>query len=389
MLIDIVVLISNADLGWQSALATSAVGATDEVRDAVVSSRTASRAKAAAFTAAAKSKTAYESLDASSSQDEIKSAQAEASATQSHAIHATVVEYEANMAKKRAAISLAQDVKCWNTYRKRELQHTCLAYAQSQRDACRKAADAWESLRDGLIESSTSFFALGELGILPEQNITVTGDDHVLIINATDDHDSQDESRISLTNDTTNANTLGFITSQEWEGQLSGDRSKEVLKPSMESLNNASSSAASVPEAFVDVTELTASAFDLEDSADNAYLLHPPDISNLDDDHFALQQDIISAADSSSQSDDDEAMDTCAFQHDDLGIESVLDQRPPPEETEEQCKSSFSGDNMTMSMQSLIDGLMTWGGDEEPINDIGYHTEAVGKECMKKSSLLE
>jgi hypothetical protein len=139
----------------------------------------------------------------------------------------------------------------------------------------------------------------------------------------------------------------------------------------------------SLPEAFVDVTELTASAFELDDSEDNVYLLRPPDMSNLDEDHYALHQDIISAAESSSQ-DEDEAIDTCAFQHDDLGIESVLDQKG---ETGN-CTSDPIGENMTMSMQSLIDGLMAWGGEEEPVNDIGYQSEGFGR-GLKRSSLLE
>jgi hypothetical protein len=140
----------------------------------------------------------------------------------------------------------------------------------------------------------------------------------------------------------------------------------------------------SASEAFVDVADLTASAFNLDDSADNVYLLQPPDMSNLDDDYFAFQQDIISAAGSSSEEDDNEAMDTCAFQTDELGMQSVLDQH----EEEDGYKPNNSGENMTLSMQSLIDGLMTWGGEEEPVNDIGYQTEGNGR-GMKSSSLLE
>jgi hypothetical protein len=389
------------DLAWQSALATSAVEATDEVRDAVAWSRTASRAKAASFTAASKAKMAYESLSASSSPDEIKSAQSEASATQSHAIHATVVEYEANAAKKRAAVSLAQDVKCWNAYRKRELRQTCLEYAKSQRDACGKSADAWESLRDGLIDSSTLCFTPGELvGIIPVNAPNALEED-ILISSAIDDNSYTlpEAPNLGFNSDVSSSNLLHSAEEQNYDarsfsgGQLNGQSKKIPPEASVNHTNvaeslNASSTAASLPEAFVDVAELAASSFDTEDSSDNVYLLQPPDIPDLDDDHFALQQDIISSAESSSQSDHDEAMDTCAFQDDYLGIESVLD-RAQPDDDQFRSNVSASGENMTTSMQSLIDGLMAWGGDEEPINDIGLRAEDAGKgDDRTKGSVL-
>jgi hypothetical protein len=146
---------------------------------------------------------------------------------------------------------------------------------------------------------------------------------------------------------------------------------------------HASSSAASIPEAFVDVAEPTASAFELDESAENVYFFQPPNLFDVDNDHFAPQHDIISAAESSTQS-VDEAKDTYECPHDDLGIESVLNERP----SEDQYNTSVIGENMTMSMQSLIDGLMAWGGDEEPVNDIGYQEDIVekGDTHNKKSS---
>lgn len=324
------------------------MGATEEVKEAVIASRTASRAKSAAFTAAAKSKKMYESLDSSSSKDEINAAQLEASATQSHAIHATVVEYEANTAKKRAAVSFAEDVKCWNSYRKREVNQTCLEYARSQREARRNAADAWECLRCGLIDSTAPLFAPGDIAQLTVSNQKQISECVGCIIPS--------ESNLSTIDDAKSPGHTRMDTTP----------------------------AASIPEAFVDVLEMTSSAFDLDDSVDNVYLIRPPDMSNLDDDHFALQQDIISAAESSIQS-DDEAIDTCTFQADDLGVDSALQQRG---DTDDQPESHISHENMTTSMLSLIDGLMAWGGEEEPVNDIGYQVEGVGRR-MKTSSLLE
>ena len=53
--------------------------------------------------------------------------------------------------KRRATLALAHDVKTWNVYRKRELLHSCIAFARSQHEAARRSVDAWSSLRDGFI----------------------------------------------------------------------------------------------------------------------------------------------------------------------------------------------------------------------------------------------
>ena len=344
------------DFGWQSALASSAVGATKEVKDAVTASQTASRAKAAAFTAAAKSKKAYESLDSSNTREEINHAQSEASSTQSHAIHATVVEYEANMAKKRAAISLAQDVKCWNSYRKRELHQTCLQYVKTQREACRKSADAWESLREGLIDLQTPSFASEDLQALSEHLETAQTRDSLLSSRCVDSNFSEEFNMPYSSN--------------------FGDARSSLNSHKPVNASEVTSSTTLLPDAIVDAEQLTGG------SADDEYVLRPSDMPNLDDNHFALQQDIISAAESSSFS-EGEAMDSCAFQADDFGIESVLSQK---EQDVYNC--SASGENMTMSMQSLIDGLMAWGGDEEHIDDNLIQTEDVGK-TLKNSTLVE
>jgi len=140
------------DVSWQSALASSAVSAAEDVRSTVRAARTAANAKAAADAAAF---TAHSACDGNfASIDEARAAQTRASIARSHAIHAAVVEHEANTAKRRAALALAHDVKCWNVHRKRELLKSCLAYAKSQHVATRRAVDSWSCLRDGYLGST-------------------------------------------------------------------------------------------------------------------------------------------------------------------------------------------------------------------------------------------
>ena len=141
------------DLSWQTSLATSAVSAAEDVRKAVRVSRTAANAKAAASAASFAAQNTCESGEFAT-MDEARAAQTRASIAQSHAIHAAVVDHEAKSVKRRAALALANDVKCWNIHRKREMLQSCIAYARSQHEATRRAVDAWSSLKDGFIGST-------------------------------------------------------------------------------------------------------------------------------------------------------------------------------------------------------------------------------------------
>lgn len=140
------------DVSWQASLASSAVTAAEDVRSTVRAARTAANAKAAADSAAFAAQSACEGEFGSI--DEARANQTRASIAQSHAIHAAVVEHEANTAKRRAALALAHDVKCWNVHRKRELLRSCLSYAKSQHVATRRAVDSWSCLRDGYLGSA-------------------------------------------------------------------------------------------------------------------------------------------------------------------------------------------------------------------------------------------
>jgi cellobiose-specific phosphotransferase system component IIA len=139
-----------SDLSWQTSLASSAVTAAEDVRAAVRVSRTAANARAAASSAAFSAQTACEKGEFANL-DEARAAQTRASIAQSHAIHAAVVEHEAKTVKRRATLALAHDVKTWNVHRKREMLRSCIAFARSQHEATRRSVDAWSTLRDGFV----------------------------------------------------------------------------------------------------------------------------------------------------------------------------------------------------------------------------------------------
>ncbi|KAL3923390.1 MAG: hypothetical protein SGILL_001683 [Bacillariaceae sp.] len=141
------------DISWQTALAHSAVSAAEDVRSTVRAARTATNARTAAASAAEDAQAACEKGKFANI-DEARAAQTRASISQSHAIHAAVVEHEAKTVKRRATLALAHDVKCWNIHRKREVLQIALSHAKSQHEATRRAVDAWSCLRDGYVGSN-------------------------------------------------------------------------------------------------------------------------------------------------------------------------------------------------------------------------------------------
>ena len=378
------------DLSWQSSLSRSAVGAVLEVRDAVRASNTASRAKSAAYIAADRAKKAYESCDHSSSMEKVQSAQLEASNAQSHAIHATVVEYEANLAKKRSAVSFAQDVQSWNIHRKKELLRTCVQAAKSQQEACRKAADALEGIRDGLIDSSGYSFAEAEVTPWSEMKFTsashsrlpstdqlnadrqVTASTAILQTQVgTSNADDFTRSNSSSLNerppstDQLNVNSQVTTTTAILQTQVGTSNADDFTRSNSSCLNDWNTRT----QVFNDNDVIGASNSIASDS-DGFNLLKDtipssdnfaPQLSLLDEDYFSWshhEQSII-AGDDNSDNDETEPNNVNEYsyqsQHD-----STSDIVP-------------TIDTMTTSMQNLIDGLLLWGGEDVQGNDDEVH----------------
>ena len=319
-----------------------------EVRGAVRASNTASRAKSAAYIAAEKAKKAYESCDHTSSKEKVQHTQSEASKAQSHAIHATVVDHTANIAKKRSAVSLAQDVKSWNLHRKNEMLRTCIQFAKSQQEASRKAADAWESLKEGLIDSTVCSFATDEVGLWANPK---------LISSPPADDSFTTSSRDIISNSISSGNKLEGSSDWEQTGQqdfsecVDAEAASNSMSSAIEGFTNLSSSKQSQQ------SELEGS------SSDNVYCLAPPSVN---EDYFSFHQSIASEEENSDTDKDDNS------EEDDRHTASIHEsyQSGNDDDSQELTK----GDPMSTSMQSLIDGLMSWGeqenAEESPQPDI-------------------
>ena len=317
------------------------------MRDALKASHTASRAKNAAFAAAEKAKESYESCDNSSSKEEIQSSQKNAFATQSHAIHATVVEYEANLSLKRASVSLAHDVKCWNVHRKKELLRTCIEFAKSQKEACKKASEALVGLRDGLIESEYTPLTTVGFDALVNQGISAP------------------------------VNTPSTVLSEPYDWNLAeSDNSDDIggalQNPTATELNSSVMSNKS-SQSGLGVSQ--------ETQGGDIYDVTSSDLLNVDYDYFAYRQD--NSHDCSSEvsggsveaADNEDICESSHAKESETGEYETNENEPQiicDEEQQESNEEPGADDARSMSsstsMQSLIDGLMTWGEDNRPDN---------------------
>lgn len=87
----------------------------------------------------------------------MKAIQEKVATSKMQALHAAVVEHEAATAKKRSVVSLANDVKHWNTQRKSELLQLCRNTVKQQISSVRDNLQGWERLKEGLIASPNIF----------------------------------------------------------------------------------------------------------------------------------------------------------------------------------------------------------------------------------------
>jgi len=326
------------DISWQTSLASSAVSAAEDVRSTVRAARTAANAKAAADSAALAAQSVCET-GTFSSIDEARAAQTRASISQSHAIHAAVVEHEANTAKRRSALALANDVKCWNVHRKRELLSTCLRSARSQLEASRRAVDAWSCLRDGYLGSTVVPFATTR-----RSQSSIPNQDH-------SNHSSVNHSSILSDKITPSSkNDFEDATATIFAQSGSGEDGESEEKPSI------------LP---VDHDLLANNECFEQDIADAFGLMDTPSQSQS---HEELPQSIsVPSLPESSEAEG-------SFH---VPLTQSTQSQVEPEENEK----------MSASMQSLVDGLMTWGGQYDSEEDIALPSGMAASIVMEENGL--
>ena len=316
-------------VSWQTALASSAVSAAEDVRSTVRAARTAAGAKAAASTAALAAQNACET-GTFASIDEARAAQTRASMTQSHAIHAAVVEHEAKTAKRRATLALAHDVKCWNKHRKQEILETCLKYARSQHEATRREVDAWSCLRDGYVGSSI-FPSTQARRVLPKPTPEVFDDEPTATIYGNADDSETNQVIVAVEHD--------------------------LLKIQSSSSSSSNSDMISSPEPETILPLVVASPIPEEGEETN---------KDFGESSYSQSTTKLNASQRSS-------------------VSNSTSQRSL---SISKSKSELEDEALTSSMQSLVDGLMNWGGQYDEEEDFALPTGMAASIALEESAVI-
>jgi hypothetical protein len=309
----------------------------------VRAARTAASAKVAASTAAITAQKACEKGKFNSI-DEARAAQTRASIAQSHAIHAAVVEHEAKTAKRRATLALAHDVKCWNKHRKREVLETCLAYAKSQHEATRRAVDAWSCLADGYVGSAV-FSTTQSRRVARKAKSEVANDKPQATIFG-DSIDSGEEQVIIAVE-----HELLKVSCSPEDSTGSGDIMRSAEPETILPLVVASP----IPEEGEEVASSTHSQSTVTGSNSHSAMTG-----------IALQKSLSTSAHLSPST---------TLQSQSFGASSF------------QSKSKDETEVLTASMQSLVDGLMNWGGKIEE-EDFTLPTGMAASIALEESCVL-
>ena len=337
------------DISWQTALATSAVSAAEDVRSAVRAARTASNARASASSAAMKAQYACENGNFRNI-DEARAAQTRSSIAQSHALHSAVVEHEAKTVKRRATLALAHDVKSWNDHRKREVLQTCLAYARSQHEATRRAVDAWSCLRDGYVGSP----------VIPSTQARKPPP----VVHR---EDSDTEPFTSIYADDTDEGVSPTIVAVEH------DLLKQPEGSSTPPRNGSSGS---------EGDEILAAPSSPETLLPMAMASRIPEEEGEDDDSSgAIAREFGSSLHSQS----------CYSRHSSAMGGSLGSRAFSAGSPGSQSRSKLDGGDdepMTSSMQSLVNGLMTWGGQYDSEEDFALPTGMAASIALEESAIF-
>ncbi len=345
------------DVSWQTALANSAVAAAEDVRSAVRAGRTASNARTAATTAGISAQKACDTGKFKSI-DEARAAQTRASIAQSHAIHAAVVEHEAKTVKRRATLALAHDVKCWNAHRKREILQTALSYAKSQHEATRRAVDAWSCLRDGYVGST--IIPSAQTRRIPKPMVDLVGsDDAKATIYANIDEDEVIQSIVAVDHELLKQRSDSLYSTTDEGFNMNGP---DTILPLVV--------ASPIPEEEDDEDD------DFGQSQAGVLFPFGLDSSHLSANpaaqHVPVESNLFSSLGCKSPVQSKPVFDSHMFGH-------------------SSPKSYSEGEEnevLTSSMQSLVNGLMNWGGQYNDEEDFALPNGMAASIALEESGVL-
>jgi hypothetical protein len=307
----------SQDMVWNASLAGSSKLASKAVTGAVDAARVAKKAKQTAEGAVHQALSEL-STDIYKTPDEIEKQKEDVVRLRMQSLHAAVVEHETAVAKRNAAVSLANDVMHWNSHRKRSLLDACVSMVRSQLSANEEDLKAWCQLRDGILSSSNNLFVQEKIILRNHESNTSSRDSH--------DDDSARYDEI--------------------------ETGSEFLKDEEHHLVD--------KEDHIHIDDYFAASpwnddESENDSISNAFEKEHPE-SDFDE---KCQEDIVSFNPSAHNILDPKDQ------------EEQLDEWEGNTSTDKDKSRNRNSDGMSESMQSLVEGLLSWGGNldaDEEIN---------------------
>lgn len=256
--------------------------------------------------------------------------------------------------KRRATLALAHDVKCWNAHRKREILQTALSYAKSQHEATRRAVDAWSCLRDGYVGSTIIPSTQARRAPPPKPRSDIfSSDDAETTIYARDNDSDEQPTIIAVDHELLRQSAGSLSIPNEGPGGVE----PETLLPLVV--------ASPIPEE--DDDELGSSRGAL--------------------DEFGLDSEPHATASFA------QTRSSSTFS----GTGSGTAAHPKASMSQQGCgsgsykpttQSEDDNEILTSSMQSLVDGLMNWGGQYDEEEDLALPTGMAASIALEESGVL-
>jgi hypothetical protein len=388
----------SSDLSWHASLASSALSAADDVQTAVDAADTATRAKLAANSAAREAHQTYTSVEFGTKED-ADIAQKRLSDLQSHAVNAAVIEHEALSAKRHAAVALANDVKCWNVHRKQGMLRTCIETTKAQILMAHQSKVAWEELRDGFLAplnvpvavktrymnhddlgesiDTTSVAESSKPNILPPSPEVRLGD-----FMTSNDHFtySHDVDSIESPNDDHGGHPNAYSMLDDYCSIDDIDILSDSSQDFAERAHNVKSTNISPDENSIIMTNIIPNQSPIKENLESLHASFQSEESQAIQSYNNVEDVVVSPTPTVKSNEDDnevkenkQPFNESMYVNDDASLHD----------------SSCENDPMSDSMQSLVDGLMNWGGKWDSDDDLALPHGMVASIAMEEASVLE
>ena len=251
-------------------------------------------------------------------------------------------------------MALAHDVKCWNAHRKREVLQTALSFARSQHEATRRAVDAWSCLRDGYV--GPTLIPSTQARRMPKVTEAIEispSDDAEATIFSSDGDGSHEPTIVAVDHE-----LLKFPAQPSAHAEPSVDPT--TILP------------------FAVASPIPDTEDEQEETSEHSPSGHSSQSSDSDGEstgdalNFGSSAQLGVSTESMAQS-----------------TESMVSREPNHSMARSRLKTKGDDEEvLTSSMQSLVDGLMNWGGQYDSEEDYALPTGMAASIALEESAVI-